>query len=143
MPDNPIYERARQLGGPSAVPELSDGDVFSLPVFEEVFDGGHWEKASGKVRLRYPTFGDEVEIERLSVINGGTLLARAQASIMVCLEAAPASWWRPSLKEGSDPFPAPDRLPCSPEVVGLFTRWIAWRDSFRRKDDAPPGAGAE
>ena len=142
MHTQPIIERARQLGGPSAVPDIVDGDIFSLPVFEEVFDAGPWEKASGTVRLRFPTFGDEVEIERLSMLNGGTSLARAQAAIFVCLAAAPASWFRPNPSQEA-PLPAPDRLPCSVELIALYGRWILWRDSFRRKDAGLPGGEAK
>jgi len=140
-PDQEIQARARQLGGPG-VPVIADGDLFRLPVFEEEFSGGFWEAASGHVVLRFPTFGDEVEIERIAVIHGGTLLARAQAAISVCLKAAPESWWMPG-KDGDSPLPALHRLPCSPELVALWTRWMAWRDSFRPKTPSPSGEAAE
>lgn len=129
-----VRDRALQLGGPGSVPEVTDGDLFKLPVYEEDFSGGYWVKASGKVILRYPTFGDEVEIERLSVMRGGTILARAQATLLVCLQAAPSSWWRANPAPSGDPLPAVDRLPCSVEIVGLFQRWLNWRDSFRVPD---------
>ncbi len=138
----PVIESARQIGGPSAVPEIQDGDIFSLPLYKEEFLGGAWEKASGPVALRFPTFGDEVEIERLCLVNGGTTLARAQAAIYTCLASAPASWFRPN-PTGGDPLPAPDRLPCSPELIGLYGRWILWRDSFRRKAEEAPGGESE
>lgn len=141
-PEQEIQARARQLGGPS-VPVITDGDLFKLPVYEEDFAAGAWESASGRVVLRFPTFGDEVEIERLAVIHGGTLLARAQAALSVCLKAAPESWWMPA-PNGSDPaLPALHRLPCSPELVALWTRWITWRDSFRPTTPGPVGAAAE
>lgn len=138
-----VRDRALLLGGPGSVPEVTDGDLFKLPVFEDDFSGGFWKQASGKVILRYPTFGDEVEIERLSVMRGGTILARAQATLLVCLQAAPSTWWRANPTPGGDPLPAVDRLPCSVEIVGLFQRWLSWRDSFRIEDAGTAAESAE
>jgi len=138
-PASAVSDRALQLGGPGSVAPIVDGDLFSLPLFEEAFDGGYWQKASGPVVMRYPTFGDEVEVERQTIMRGGTVLARAQAAIAVCLKSAPASWYRPDPMGGSTPVLALDRLPCSVELIGLFQRWLLWRDSFRRKDEGETG----
>jgi hypothetical protein len=128
-----IITRAAQLGGPGSVPEIADGDIFKLPKWGMDFVSEAFPQVNGRIELRFPSFGDEVEIERLAVMRGGTALARAQASFMVCLESAPACWWRPSpsLAPGAPPVPAIDRLPCSPELVGAWQNWLIWRDSFR------------
>lgn len=139
---NPIYTRAAQLGGPGSVPEIRDGDIFKLPVFEADFVSDAWPEANGPVRLRYPSFGDEVEIERLAVMSGGTLLARAYATFHVCLEAAPAKWWRPGAAPDAPPVPALDRLPCAPDLVGLWSKWLAWRGSFRSGAPEESAGGA-
>lgn len=131
------------LGGPGSVPEILDGDIFKLPVFEAHFVSEAWPEANGTVRLRYPSFGDEVEIERLAVMKGGTLLARALATFQVCLESAPAKWWRPSPDPTLPPLPAPDRLPCAPDLVDLWTKWISWRGSFRSGASAENAGGAD
>jgi hypothetical protein len=130
---NPIVSRAALLGGPGSIPDVRDGDIFKLPVFEADFISEAWPETNGHVVLRYPCFGDEVEIERLAVMRGGTLLARALATFNVCLESAPARWWRPNPDPTRPPVPAPDRLPCPPDLVDLWTRWLAWRDSFRSR----------
>lgn len=144
---NPIATRASQLGGPGSVPPILDGDIFKLPVFSFDFVSAAWPEANGPVRLRYPSFGDEVEIERLAVLSGGTMLARAQATFVVCLEAAPPNWWRPhpnvATNPGAPPVPATDRLPCSPELVDLWSRWISWRDSFRSGSQTKSAVGAD
>ena len=128
---NPIYTRASQLGGPGSVPEILDGDIFKLPVFRADFVSSSWPETNGPVALRYPAFGDEVEIERLAVMKGDTVLARALATFQVCLESAPARWWRPNPDPMKSPMPAPDRLPCAPDLVGLWSSYLVWRDSFR------------
>jgi hypothetical protein len=118
---------------------LADGDIFKLPTWGFDFISEAWPQVNGRIELRYPSFGDEVAIERLAVMSGGTVLARAQAAFMVCLHSAPPCWWRPNPSQAPDaqPLPAPDRLPCSPELVGAWQNWLAWRDSFR---SGAPGA---
>lgn len=135
-----ILTRASQLGGPGSVPAIADGDIFKLPKWGMDFASEAFPQVNGRIELRFPTFGDEVEIERLAVMRGGTALARAQASFVVCLESAPACWWRPSQSPtpGAAPIPAPDRLPCSPELVAAWQNWLVWRDSFR---SGAPGEG--
>lgn len=144
-PQSDVASRASQLGGPGSVPEILDGDIFKLPKFSEEFTSEAFPQVNGRVSLRYPSFGDEVEVERLAVMRGGTVLARAQATFVVCLETAPPCWWRPNPNAannpGAPPIPAPDRLPCSSDLVALWTRWIAWRDSFRGGAPLPDQPG--
>src|SRR5574340_402517 len=140
---NPIYTRTSQLGGPGSVPEILDGDIFKLPTFKADFVSEAWPEVNGPISLRYPSFGDEVEIERLTVMKGGTVLARALATFQVCLESGPSRWWRPNPDPSKPPLPAADRLPCAPDLVGLWSSYLVWRDSFRSGAQGPGGEGAD
>jgi hypothetical protein len=124
-----VIERASQLGGP--VPVLEDGDVFHLPVLTTEFVSERFPSLNGTVRLRFPAFGDELEIDRLAAIMGGTLLSRVNASFRTCLIGAPLKWFRPSSTSDVTPVLALERIPDSPALVALFGKWLEWRDSFR------------
>lgn len=137
----PVLERAAQIGGP--LPALADGDIFHLPRYEESFVSERFPSLNGRVALRFPTFGDEVEIERLSDLWGGTVLSRSQAALVVCLVAAPATWFRPGSGADQKPAVAVDRIPDSAALVHLVGRWIAWRDDFRSPDAVPAGGGTD
>lgn len=136
-----VIERAAQLGGP--IPNLSDGDIFKIPHYEEEFVSERFPSCSGRVALRFPSFGDEVEMDRLSLLMGDTLTSRVHAAFITCLEAAPATWFRPGQGQNLQPVVAVDRIPDSPALVALYGRWIAWRDNFRFKAPAPAEGGAQ
>ena len=132
-----VLTRAAQLGGPGAVRPVTDAELFKIPHYEEDFGSDRFPAFNGKVVLRYPSFGDEVDIDRLAVVLGGTNTARILAAIQVCLESAPPIWWRPN-EEKRAIEPAVDRMPDGPGLLGLYSRWIRWRDTFRFE---PAGSG--
>lgn len=136
-----IFDRASQLGGP--VPFCPD-DLLKLPTYrEEVLSKRH-PIMNGEVVLRFPCVGDEVEISRLTARLGGTLEARIMAAFLVCVDVAPRSWYGPPPAGELTPTLAIGRLPDFPALVALYTRWIAWRDSFRDGcPEAPAGSAAD
>jgi hypothetical protein len=144
-PFSEILNRASQLGGPDVVRPVADGDFFKIPHFTEDFVSARFPDFNGRITLRYPSFGDEVDIDRLTLILGGTQVGRIMAALQTCLEAAPPIWWRPN-EQLRTIEPAIDRFPDSPALLGLYTRWIKWRDSFRfgpPEQDAPGTAAAD
>jgi hypothetical protein len=137
-PFSEIISRASQLGGPGSSLPLSDGDLFKIPNFEEDFVSERFPHFSGHISLRYPSFGDEVDIEAYALVMGGTVYARICAALSTCLESAPPSWWAPN-PEKRTVDPAIGRITDSPALIGLYNRWIKWRDTFRVQ---PAGSGA-
>jgi hypothetical protein len=109
---------------------LTDAELFKIPNYEEDFVSDRFPAFSGHIVLRFPSFGDEVEIDRLTIILGDSQTARILAALQTCLEGAPPAWWRPNeIKRIC--VPAVDRVSDAPALLGLYTRWIKWRDSFR------------
>lgn len=132
MPLDPV-QRAEQLG---ATP-ISDGDVFSPPSFSEDFVSEQFPYMNGKVSLRFPTFGDDVEIARLSAMDGHTLQAVVFASLAVCIDQAPAAWWR-KVPNSDKPVLSLAKLHDTASLVNLFTRWQTWRANFRQEIQGVP-----
>jgi hypothetical protein len=128
------------LGGSGSARPLSDNDLFHIPHYSEEFVSERFPVFSGKVSLRYPNFGDEVDIDRAALMLGGSNTARILAALQTCLEQAPASWWRPNEKDRTI-VPALDRITDSPALLELYTRWIRWRDSFRIEPTGPDPSG--
>src|SRR5574340_975431 len=64
-------------------------------------------------------------------------------TFQVCLESGPSRWWRPNPDPSKPPLPAADRLPCAPDLVGLWSSYLVWRDSFRSGAQGPGGEGAD
>ena len=112
---------------------VADKDLFQVPDYAEDFVSERFPAFNGRVSLRFPSFGDEVEIDRLAVMLGGTNTGRILAALQICLVSAPASWWRPNEKERRIE-PAPERINDSPALIGLYARWTLWRDTFRVGD---------
>jgi hypothetical protein len=75
-----ILTRASQLGGPGSVLPVADQDLFKVPFYSENFISERFPAFSGTVTLRFPTFGDEVVIDRLALIMGGSNTARIMAA---------------------------------------------------------------
>ena len=122
-----VLDRASQIGGPLPVP----GSVLKIPFYEENIVSERFPEMNGRVRLRYPNIGDQLNIAEESQAHGNTGLARIIGHLKVCLETAPASWYRQ--EEGqAKPIVALERLYDSDLLVDLFTRWAEWRSSFRR-----------
>ena len=131
-----ILTRASQLGGPGSVLPVADSDLFKVPPYVEDFVSERFPAFSGRVTLRFPTFGDEVAIDRLAIVLGGANTSRIMAALQICLEGAPASWWRPN-EEKRMVEPAIDRINDSPALIGLYSRWTLWRDTFRVQPAGP------
>ena len=126
---NDILTRASQLGGLGVSLPATDSDLFQIPDYTEEFVSKRFPQFSGTVRLRYPTFGDEVAIDRLAIIMGGANTGRILAALQTCLEGAPATWWKAN-NEKRCVEPAVERIMDSPALVGLYSRWTLWRDAF-------------
>lgn len=124
--------RATSLVGLPAIP---DDAAFKPPTFSHDFTSEMFPDFDGPIVLRYPTFGDEVEIERRSLLRGSGFMGRCLAYVEVCLKTAPAPWWRPAPGSDKDasllPLPAPDRILDSVALMGMVTKFLKWRDSFR------------
>ena len=91
-PFSEILTRASQLGGPDVSRPVSDSDFFKIPHYVEDFVSPRFPDFSGVLTLRFPSFGDEVDIDRLTLILGGTQSARVMAALQICLESAPPIW---------------------------------------------------
>ena len=132
MPLEPS-ERAIQLGAPP----ITDADVFSPPSYSENFTSEQFPYMNGKVVLRLPSFGDDVEIARLSALDGQTVWSSVAASLSVCLETAPPAWYR-KLPNLDKPILAIGRLHDSAGLINLYTRWQTWRANFRQGVPSEP-----
>lgn len=136
---NDSLTRASSLAGVDApMPDAA----FKPPTFSQAFKSEMFPDFDGVVELRFPTFGDEVEVERRTLARGAGYMARQLSYLEVCLVKAPASWWRPGL-DGQPPLPAPDRLPDSAAVMRFVTAFLKWRDSFRSGVPAEPDKAPE
>jgi hypothetical protein len=141
-PFSEIITRASQLGGPGSSQPVSDGDLFKIPNYEEDFVSDRFPHFNGHISLRYPSFGDEVDIEAYAMVMGGTAYARIHSALSTCLESAPPSWWAANqAKRTVDP--AIGRITDSPALIGLYNRWIKWRDTFRVGSAGSGPAGTE
>ena len=138
-PFSEVLNRASALGGPGSSRPLTDAELFHVPPFEDAFVSERFPQFSGNIGLRYPTFGDEVDIEAYANVLGGTAYARILAALSVCLEWGPPSWFRAN-EEKRTVEPALGRINDSPALIALYARWIKWRDTFRV---SAPGASAE
>lgn len=136
-----ILNRASQLGGPGPLP-VFDEDLFKVPNFKTEMASDRFPEFNGGVTMRFPNFGDEIEIDRLTLLLGGTMVARISATFHVCLEAAPASWWRANEKSGQIEV-AIDRIKDSAALVKVYQNFITWRDTFRVPMPGPAGQTPE
>jgi hypothetical protein len=125
-----IQERAVQMG----MPKLSPGAVLVMPVYEELFVSASFPEMDGLIKLKFPSVRDEVLIARDTLGDGGTLEARVMHALQRCCIAAPGSWYSPGNEV--DPKPVLDlgQHYDFTGLVNLYTRWMRWRDSFRRSE---------
>jgi hypothetical protein len=128
----------------AGMPPIQEGDIFSLPIFRRDFVSESFPLMNGEVVLRFPVVSDEIDVERRMVQSGGSYLTRGLAMLAVCIEKAPASWYRPSAQPSPDPkAPATPsislgHLPDTIALMQLAKEFLAWRDDFR----SPGGTAA-
>lgn len=130
MPEitDPVLREA--AGMEPLLAKIADRDILKAPTFEADFDSAAFPDLNGKVAIRYANVGDTLAIEALS-LNGGRF-AEAIATLQVCVETAPASWYRVSVGGG---VPVLDlaRIHDAEALVDLYQAYSAWRQSFRLK----------
>lgn len=125
---DPILREAAGLEPKLA--KVSDRDILQGPVFEATFDSPAFPAYNGAVRMRYATVGDTLAIEALS-LNGGRF-AESIATLQVCIDSAPASWYRAPAKEGGTPVLDLSRILDAEALVDLYRAYSDWRSAFRR-----------
>lgn len=108
--------------------KVSDKDMMKAPTFEADFSSKVFPALNGKVVLRYANVGDTLTIESLS-LNGGRF-AQAIATLQVCIEKAPPSWYRIS-EEGGKPSLNLAQIQDAEALVDLYRAFSNWRESFR------------
>jgi hypothetical protein len=87
-------------------------------------------KMNGTVSLKYPNFGEDLKIERATNLLGGGNLALMKATLLVCIERAPSTWYE--FEEGaSTPVLNLDRLPDDSVLADLYRAFTDWQRSFR------------
>jgi hypothetical protein len=124
---DPILREAAGLDPRLA--KVGDKDILKAPRFESEFDSPGFPALSGKVTVRYANVGDTLAIEALSM--GGGRFAEAIATLQVCVDSAPASWYRAS-KEGGIPSLDLSTILDAESLVDLYQAYSAWRSAFRR-----------
>ena len=109
---------------------LMDRDIMKPPVFEADFVSLAFPAFNGKVRVRYATVGDNLDIEALS--RGGGLFREAVATLTTCITSAPACWY--AAPKGTE-LPALNLrdVPDAEALGQLYSYYSAWRESFRTK----------
>ena len=109
--------------------KVADKDILKTPRFEKDFESIPFPDLNGKVVMRYANVGDTLAIEALS-LNGGRF-AEAIATLQVCIDKAPASWYR-APKEGGTPVLDLAQVPDAEALVDLYQGYSSWRATFRR-----------
>jgi hypothetical protein len=109
-------------------------DIFAQPIFSfEVKSTSKLPGAqamNGLVTMRYPNFGDDLKIERMHKILGGGNLNLMFATLAVCIERAPATWYE--LVDGArEPGLNLDRLKDREALADLYIAFSDWQRSFR------------
>ena len=134
-------EAVRSAGGldPSVPRAFQAADLLRGPVFETAFTSALFPELSGPVAIRYPSFSDLLEIERIAQALGGGAVAEWAATLRVCLEKAPHGWWKAS-KDRKDPelnlgFQDGDAL------QSLYREYLLWRRSVRGTGLRRPAEG--
>ena len=124
---DPILREAAGLD--PALKKVADRDILQAPRFETDFSSLAFPGLNGKVAIRYANVGDTLKIESLC-LSGGPF-AEAVATIQVCTELAPASWYR-AMKEGGTPVLDLGRIQDAEALVELYRAYSEWRATFRR-----------
>ncbi len=118
-----LASNVERLAGPEGTP-------FEAVKFSTEFKSKQWPQLDGTVVIRYPTWGDVIKIEGMAMGLG--TVAEITATLLVCIEKAPASWWY--LPEGAKkPTLNLSAIPDSDGLQGLWFEFLAWRRTFRGK----------
>lgn len=139
--DSSALDRARHLVG-GGLPPIQTPDLFTLPTFEDVVVSPRFPAMCGPISLRWPTWGDELEIERIS--GGLGPVSRAFAHFQVLTVRAPGAFYRaPSQGEPQNKLVlALAGLPDLEALIAVYRRFVAWRDNFlagpQPDGDCPP-----
>jgi hypothetical protein len=120
-------------------PEVAAGfdgqdEIFAQPHFDFVVKSTSKipkaQAMNGTVVLRYPNFGDDLRIERMHKLLGGGNLNLMFATLAVCIESAPASWYE--LQPGArEPNLNLERLKDREALADLYIAFSDWQRSFR------------
>lgn len=133
--------QAAQGLDPMAAKALRASDLLQPKRFEYDFVSYGWPELNGRVVIRYPNLENALQIERLS-LRGGPF-AELFATMLVCMEKAPATWYRIPEHGVSGKAPEPELATDTfQDSEGLLLMWGAfldWRASFRRPASAPGG----
>ncbi len=114
---------------PEAPAAFKASEILKPPTFTFAFESPFPDLA-GPVEVRYPTFGDLLEIERLALAAGGGAIAEWGATLRICLQKAPHGWYRLAAK-GGQPEVALDTFPDGDGLQACYRNFLAWRRSFR------------
>lgn len=128
-------ELMRELSGVAPdVAEVLAPDLFEMPTFtfevesKSKIHGA--EKMNGKVVMKFPNMGDDLDIERRLRALGGGSMANMYATLHTCIIKAPATWYE--LKAGSKtPTLNLSRLPDDAVLADLYLAFTDWQRSFR------------
>lgn len=145
-PLNPISSdellQAAQGLDPMAAKALRASDLLQPKRFEYDFVSPAWPELNGRVVIRYPSLKDALSIEQLSLRRGP--FAELFATMLVCMEKAPATWYRIPDQGTAGKAPEPELATGTfQDSEGLLLMWAAfmdWRASFRRPAPAPGGS---
>jgi hypothetical protein len=124
---DPILREAAGLD-PILAP-LQDRDLLKTPVYEAEFTSVAFPALNGKVRIRYANVGDTMDIEAMAL--GGGFFREAIATLTVCTEQAPASWYTAG-KNGEKPMLDLRKVADAEAVADLYKAYASWRDTFRK-----------
>lgn len=108
---------------------VTDSDMLKAPAFTTAFNSPAFPALNGDITIRYATVGDTLKIEALSMGGGG--FAEAIATLQICIDKAPASWYRPSTEGGKPPVLDLARIPDAEALVALYREFSIWRETFR------------
>lgn len=123
---NEILEAASGFE-PDARATLTAGEMIQPKTFEGTFKSKGWPEFNGPVVVRYPNMADMLRIESMSL--GGGQYAECFATFLVCVEKAPAAWYR--MPEGAkEPVLNMGKLPPE-DLLDLWGDFLKWRRSFR------------
>ena len=139
MPAKPTSSQELMAAVSGLAPETAasfdgQGDIFTQPLFTfEVKSTSKLPNAAamnGPVVLRYPNFGDDLRIERTHKALGGGNLNLMFATLAICIEKAPGSWWE--LQAGArEPVLNLERLKDREALADLYIAFSDWQRSFR------------
>ena len=124
---DPILREAAGLD--PLLKKIADQDILKAPRFETDFASPAFPALNGHVAIRYATVADTLKVEALCLTGGP--FAEAIATLQVCIDLAPPSWYR-ALKEGGTPVLDLGRIQDAEALVELYRAYSEWRSTFRR-----------